>query len=209
MQPSSTTTFWTFESDGRSNMMSSKACSMIDLRPRAPVRRSSARLAMAGWPLDIRVRPLPWPAVSVLPRGVLGLREDLHQYAASSPFRRRRRQAADEFRMRPYLMRSWLDVVQERPILGGRSASHLARSPCPSDPSGSDHLLRAEGPPHEEDVRGVDLHELLVRVLAPPRAAPRRWCLRSASERLLHASPLTSRVMEGLSLFERSVDPPM
>src|SRR4030095_1844092 len=103
MAPSSTTTFWTLAREGRSNMMSRRACSMMERSPRAPVRRSRARFAMAwrGRSRNSRVTPplQPEEFLVLLLQRVLGLGEDLDQGAGVELVQHRHhRQAPDEFR---------------------------------------------------------------------------------------------------------------
>ena len=164
---------------------------MIERRPRAPVRRSRARLAMAWRACSRNSSSTPSIARSFwycltsaffgsvrifTERAGIELVEHRHHRAGAHEF-------GDEAVLDEVL---GLDVVQERvQLLAVVHRAHV-RAEAHAGAVGAvlDHLLQAaEGAAaDEEDVGRVDLHEFLVRVLAAAlRAAPRRSCPRSAS----------------------------
>ena len=170
---------------------------MIARRPRAPVPRSSALSAIA---CDGLVGELELDAVELeellvlLDQRVAGLGEDLHQrldwsslltlaISGSRPMNSGIRPNLVRSSGRTWASRSSASRSAGAADLGGEAEGLLA------DPLLDDVLEPGEGAAHDEqDVGGVDLDELLVRVLA---AALRRHrgggALDDLQQRLLHA----------------------
>ena len=169
---------------------------MIERRPRAPVRRSIAFLAIdvERLVLERQVGVLHLEqALILLDQRVLRLGEDLLQRVLVEVLERRDdRQAADEFRDQAELQQILrLDVAEHLAGAAVVGRLHLGgeadRGPLAA--RGDDPLEAGErAAADEQDVGRVDLQELLLRMLA---AALRRHAgdraLHDLQQRLLHA----------------------
>ena len=155
-------------------MMSSIACSRMARRPRAPrlriERLARHRLQRALGELELHAVHLEELLV-LLHERVLRLREDVDQRVFVQLVQRRQhRQAADELRdqaeLEQVLRLHLLEQLAELEVLlaldvGAEAERRLADAPL-------DDLLEAHerAAADEEDVRRVDLQEILLRVLA-------------------------------------------
>ena len=180
---------------GRSYITSSSTSSRMARRPRAPVPRSSACSATASSASGVNssstlssAKTRSYCRVSAF----LGSIEDLHQRVLEERRHRAHHgQAADELGDEPELdqvlgqhVAQDLAVVALLAVhLGPEADAALADAPL-------DQLVQPgeRAAADEQDVRGVDLDELLVRVLAPALGRHRgRRALEDLEQRLLHA----------------------
>ena len=170
--------------------------SRIDRRPRAPVLRSMAFRAMArrasSWKVRCRVFHLE-QALVLLGQGVLRLGQDLHQGLLVEVLEGGDdRQTADEFWDQAVLQQILgLDLGQQlagRLVLGradvGAEADRRALAAL------ADDLVQPGkgAADDEQDVGGIDLQELLLRMLAPAlRRHGGDGAFHDLQQRLLHA----------------------
>ena len=150
------------------------------------------RLQPVGGELELDVLELEHLLV-LAHEGVLRLGEDLHQrVAVEAAHGAHRRQAADELGDHPVLdevLGQHLGEQLAGVALGLRLHRAVEADALVADAALDDLLQPGERPTQDEQhVRGVDLDELLVRVLAPALRRHRRLgALEDLQQRLLHA----------------------
>src|SRR5580658_5565755 len=177
---------------GSSNMVSSRMLSMIERRPRAPVLRSIALRAMALNASSPKLRAMlsisnsRWYCLTSAFFGSTKMRLSVGSSRSSSVACTGRRPTNSG--IRPVLR---LDLSKNLAGLAVLRRRHLgAKADGGGATARGDDLFEASkgAAAHEQDVGGVYLHELLLRMLA---AALRRYrgdgAFHDLEERLLHA----------------------
>ena len=192
-----TTHFFTSRREGSSNWTSSRVSSRIERRPRAPVSRSIALSAIECERVvgEHELDPVELEeALELLDERVARLGEDRDQVlalrAGGSPRCTGRRPMNSG--ISPYSTRSSGQHLLERsPVSLSSSSVTSAPKPTPLWPMRRSIDLvevRERAAADEQDVRGVDREELLVRVLAPAlRRHRRHGSLEDLQQRLLDA----------------------
>src|SRR6266478_1892572 len=166
---------------GRSNMVSSRMPSMIERSPRAPVLRSMALRAMAPSASSASVRSIDsisnsrWYCFTSAFLGCvrMSLREGSSRSSSVATTGRRPTNSG----MRPYFRRSSGSTSRKiSPALRSSGANTLALKPIEGAAA------------YKQDVGGVDLQELLLRMLASALRRHRRdGSFHDLEQRLLHA----------------------
>src|SRR6266516_3833279 len=180
---------------GRSNMVSSRIPSMIERRPRAPVLRSMALRAMALSASSASVRSMDSISNSCwycFTSAFLGwVRMSLREGSSRSSSVATTGSRPTNSGIRPYLKRSSGATSQNFAGLAILRRQDLGAEADRGRPSArrNDLLEPIEGTTaHEQDIGGIDLQELLLRMLAAALRRHRRdGAFHDLEQRLLHA----------------------